>query len=283
LDWLFGFSTFEPKLRLGFKDNIAAKPSPRTSNYRNRRIMTNVNRVVISGGASGIGLACAQQLARAGAKLALLDLNPNIHESLATLDGEGHRAFEVNVTDSTAVQSAINSFATEGAISGVVVSAGIVSQELLVDISAENFAKVMNINVMGVQNVVAPVARNMISHGVAGSIVVLASVAAFNGGGLMGRGAYATSKSAVLGMVRSYARELAEYKIRANTVAPGATETPMTASLSEEARERIMAQTLNGRFLESDEVVNVINFLLSDASSAINGQTIHANGGIYLA
>lgn len=245
--------------------------------------MSNSQRVVISGGASGIGLACAKRLADAGAKVAILDLNPKIQESLSELSGEGHHAFEVNVTDAQAVQTAIDKFSAEGPITGVVVSAGIVSQELLVDISNENFAKVMNINVLGVQNVVAPVARNMISAGTAGSIVVLASVAAFNGGGLMGRGAYATSKAAVLGMMRSYARELATYKIRANTVAPGATETPMTASLSDEARARILAQTLNGRFLESDEVVDVIEFMLSEKSIAINGQTIHANGGTYLA
>jgi 3-oxoacyl-[acyl-carrier protein] reductase len=114
-----------------------------------------------------------------------------------------------------------------------------------------------------------------------GSIVVLGSIAAFNGGGFMGRGAYSASKAAVLGLVRSYARELAPNKIRVNTVAPGATETPMTAELTPEARARILAGMLNGRFLETDEIVSVIDFLLSPASISINGQTLHANGGSY--
>jgi 3-oxoacyl-[acyl-carrier protein] reductase len=110
---------------------------------------------------------------------------------------------------------------------------------------------------------------------------VLASIAAFNGGGFMGRGAYSASKAALLGLVRSYARELATHKIRVNTVAPGATETPMTESLSAEARTKILAQTLGNRFLESEEVVSVIDYLLSEQSTALNGQVLHANGGSY--
>jgi NAD(P)-dependent dehydrogenase (short-subunit alcohol dehydrogenase family) len=151
----------------------------------------------------------------------------------------------------------------------------------LLEISAENFAKVFNVNVFGVQNVVAAVAKGMIAESVQGSIVVLSSVAAFNGGGLMGKGAYSASKAALLGLVRSYARELAPLGIRINNVAPGATETPMTSSLSEEARAKILAQMLNGRFLDPKEIVGAIKFLLSEDSAAVNGQTLHANGGAY--
>jgi NAD(P)-dependent dehydrogenase (short-subunit alcohol dehydrogenase family) len=97
----------------------------------------------------------------------------------------------------------------------------------------------------------------------------------------MGKGAYSASKAALLGLVRSYARELAPLGIRINNVAPGATETPMTSSLSEEARAKILAQMLNGRFLDPKEIVGAIKFLLSEDSAAVNGQTIHANGGAY--
>ncbi len=161
------------------------------------------------------------------------------------------------------------------------VSAGIISQTPLLEIASSDFAKVLAVNVLGVQNVIAPIARNMVAQSTEGSMVVLASIAAFNGGGFMGRGAYSTSKAALLGLVRSYARELASHKIRVNTVAPGATETPMTENLSVEARTAILSQTLGHRFLESDEVVSVIDYLISDESSALNGQTLHANGGSY--
>lgn len=240
-----------------------------------------IKSVVISGGASGIGLACAHKLAASGARVHLLDMNPEIGSALAALPGTGHTAARVDVTDADQVQVEIDKVAALGPITGLVVSAGIISQTPLLEIASSDFAKVLAVNVLGVQNVMAPIARNMVAQSTEGSMVVLASIAAFNGGGFMGRGAYSTSKAALLGLVRSYARELAPHKIRVNTVAPGATETPMTENLSVEARTAILSQTLGHRFLESDEVVSVIDYLISDESSALNGQTLHANGGSY--
>lgn len=240
-------------------------------------------KILISGGASGIGLATAQHLAKQGASLVLLDLNDKVHEALASLEGLNHQAFALDVTKGDQVERAVELASLTGPITGVAISAGIVSQDTLLEITAENFMRVLNVNVLGVQNVIAPVARMMIESKTAGSIVVLSSVAAFNGGGLMGRGAYATSKAAVLGLVKSYARELAPAGIRINTVAPGATETPMTENLSEEARTRILSQTMIGRFLLADEIVGAISFLLGEESTAFTGQTLHANGGTYLA
>jgi 3-oxoacyl-[acyl-carrier protein] reductase len=243
--------------------------------------MTNSLSIVISGGASGIGLATAKKLAAAGAQVHLLDLNPNHEEILATIPGTGHTSALVDVTNADLVAAEIDRIAGLAPITGLVVSAGIVSQTPLLEISSAEFSKVLAVNVLGVQNVMAPIARNMIANSVQGSLVVLASIAAFNGGGFMGRGAYSASKAALLGLVRSYARELAAHKIRVNTVAPGATETPMTESLSAEARTKILAQTLGNRFLESEEVVSVIDYLLSEQSTALNGQVLHANGGSY--
>lgn len=241
----------------------------------------NNRHVVISGGASGIGLATAKTLAAQGARISIIDLNPNTLVEAEALPGSGHQGLVLDVTKHDLVDQEIQKLAAVQPITGLVVSAGIVSQAKLIDISGDEFSKVIGVNVVGVHNVVASVARTMVKNQVQGSIVVLGSVAAFNGGGLMGRGAYSTSKAALLGMVRSYARELAEYKIRVNTVAPGATATPMTDSLTPENRERILTQMLVGRFLDSSEVVSAINFLISDEGSAFTGQTLHANGGSY--
>lgn len=243
--------------------------------------MTNQQHVVISGGASGIGLATAKRLASQGIRVSLLDMNPNTLNEVAALPGEGHQGVILSVTDHEKVELEIRRLADIEPITGLVVSAGIVSQTQLIDISGEEFSKVINVNVVGVHNVVAAVARTMVRDSVHGSIVVLGSVAAFNGGGLMGRGAYSTSKAALLGMVRSYARELAAHTIRINTVAPGATETPMTASLTPDNRDRILSQMLIGRFLETDEIVSAIEYLLGSDSSSFTGQTLHANGGSY--
>lgn len=238
-------------------------------------------RIVISGGGSGIGHACASAFAKSGAKVALFDKNPNVAQALSGLDGSGHEAVNLDVTNYAEVLEATKSFAGIEGIYGVVASAGIVSQTPLAEITSESFEKILSVNVLGVQNLFAAVAKNMIENNIAGSMVAVGSVAAFNGGGMMGRGAYSTSKAALLGLVRSYARELASHKIRVNTVAPGATDTAMTQELDEQSKRRIAAQLLGGSFLKPQDIGNVVKFLISDDSIAINGQTIHANGGSY--
>lgn len=243
--------------------------------------MNPTKKILISGGASGIGRDCATHFAALGYQVALLDRNPKVLEVLEHLAGTDHAAFAVDATDYQAVVKAVAEINATGQIDHVLVSAGIVSTKILTEISPEEFATVMNVNVLGVQHVLAPVIESMLRTNTAGSAVVLSSVAAFNGGGLMGRGAYATSKSAIAGMVRSYARETAGSGIRVNAIAPGATETPMTADLDAQTRRKILSQTLTGRFLETAEIISVIDFLLGSGSSAINGQTIHANAGVY--
>jgi 3-oxoacyl-[acyl-carrier protein] reductase len=111
-------------------------------------------------------------------------------------------------------------------------------------------------------------------------VVVLGSVAAFTGGGLMGNGAYATSKAAVLGLMRGYARELAPHRIRVNVVAPGATETPMTQALDAADLERIRSMSLLGRLSRPDEIASTVSFLLSPGVGTLTGQVIHVNGGV---
>lgn len=241
----------------------------------------NTKRILISGGASGIGLEAARHFASLGTRVVIFDMSDRLDEALASLSGDGHTAFKVDVSDSESVNAALEKVHSVSPLDALVVSAGIVSQDSLLEISPVSFAKVMSVNVIGVQNVIAPVARKMIAEKLAGSIVVLGSVAAFNGGGLMGKGAYAASKAALLGLVRSYARELAPFGIRINTVAPGATETPMTQTLNAEDRARILAASPMGRFLDSSEIVAAIAFLAQDGASAVTGQTLHANGGSY--
>jgi len=237
--------------------------------------------VVITGGASGIGLTCARQAASRGARVAILDINPAAAtEAVQSLEGSGHLAIGVDVTDAAAMRHAADQFAAAGGLTGVVAAAGIVSRSSLLEIDVEEFRRVLDINVIGVQNTLSAAGPHLIRAGSVGSAVVLGSVAAFTGGGLMGNGAYATSKAALIGLVRGYARELAPYRVRVNMVAPGGTETPMTGVLSDSDRERIASMSLLGRLSRPEEIASTIAFLLAPEVGTITGQIVHVNGGV---
>lgn len=239
--------------------------------------------VLITGGASGIGFATATHLASVGARIVMLDRDENVQISLAKLPGAGHHAVVVDVTDEKAVDEAISGLYPHVAVTDVVAAAGVVSQTPLLELSSAELRKVLDVNVVGVHHVLSTTARNMLAHKITGSFVVLGSAAAFNGGGLMGKGGYSASKAALSGLTRSYARELGTSGIRANLIAPAATETPMTSTLTPEQRDAITSGSPLGRFLTQDEIVAAIEFLVTDRASAINGQTIHVNGGLYFA
>jgi 3-oxoacyl-[acyl-carrier protein] reductase len=237
--------------------------------------------VLITGGASGIGLACARQAAERGARVAIVDIDPVAAEAaVASLPGTGHLAIGANVTDAEAMRAGAAAFAADGGITGVVAAAGIVSRSSLLEIDVSEFRRVLDINVIGVQNTIQAAGPHLIRRAPHGSVVILGSVAAFTGGGLMGNGAYATSKAAVIGLMRGYARELAPHPVRVNLVAPGATETPMTQVLAEEDRERIRKLSLLGRLSEPEEIASTVAFLLSPAVGTITGQVVHVNGGV---
>ena len=237
--------------------------------------------VLITGGASGIGLTCARQAAARGARVAVVDINPAAAaDAVATLEGEGHLAIAADVTDADAMRSAADQFADGGSLTGVVAAAGIVSRAPLLNIDVTEFRRVLDINVIGVQNTISAAGPHLIRAGALGTVVVLGSAAAVTGGGLMGNGAYATSKAALIGLVRGYARELAPHRVRVNMVAPGATETPMTDVLSDTDRDRIAGMSLLGRLSKPEEIAAAIAFLLAPDAGTITGQILHVNGGV---
>lgn len=246
--------------------------------------MTEAKRaVIVTGGGSGIGYECAKHAADAGASVAIIDVSEEAaRNAVARLPGEGHRAYAVDVTDADAMKSAVDDFAAaNGTVTGVVAAAGIVSRTKLADVTSEEFARVFAVNVAGVQNTISAAAPHLVAHGQGASVVAMSSVGAYVGGGLMGSGVYAASKAAVVGLVRGYARELAPYGVRANAVAPAATETPMTSVLTDEERARISALSLIGRLSTPAEIAATVQFLLSDGAGSITGQVIQPNGGVY--
>ncbi|MFC9935926.1 SDR family NAD(P)-dependent oxidoreductase [Glutamicibacter sp. NPDC127525] len=243
----------------------------------------NLEVVVITGGASGIGLECAKVAAARGARVAILDISQQAGEkALAVLpEPHLHLAIETDVTDRRKVEVAFETITdTLGSPTALVAAAGIVCQTPLKDVTEAEFRRVMSINVEGVHNSISAATKYLMRSS-GSSVVVLGSVSANTGGGLMGSGVYATSKAAVIGMVRGYARELSEWGTRVNLVSPAATSTPMTQNLSESDQTRILSSSLIGRFIDPREIAETVNFLLTPGAGAITGQVIQANGGVY--
>jgi NAD(P)-dependent dehydrogenase (short-subunit alcohol dehydrogenase family) len=205
---------------------------------------------LITGGASGLGAACAQVFAAAGANVVIADLNQSTGQSLADSLGNRSRFVSTDVTNAAAVQSAIDAALRDfGGLHGVVHCAGILHAERALgkggphDLDA--FRRVIEINLIGTFNVIRLAAAAMQAaspnaEGERGVIVTTASVAAFEG--QIGQAAYAASKAGVAGMTLPLARELARFGIRVVAIAPGVFDTAMMGALMPEQQQALAAQ-----------------------------------------
>jgi NAD(P)-dependent dehydrogenase (short-subunit alcohol dehydrogenase family) len=204
--------------------------------------------VVVTGGASGLGLATCQHLAAAGAKLAIFDLNEDVGEALAAQLGKAVFA-KVDVTSQESVIEGINLvIQTFGAIHALVNCAGVAPGGKTVGrngaLEMHKFTQVININLLGTFNVLRLVAEQMAKNdpdvgGERGVIINTASVAAYDG--QMGQAAYSASKAGVAGMTLPIARDLAQLGIRNMTIAPGIFDTPMMQAMTDEVRDPLIA------------------------------------------
>lgn len=237
-------------------------------------------RMVITGGASGIGLACAELAAAAGVSILLVDRDEiACRRSVATLAGSGHHWLAGDVADrgyadrlSDALQD--NSF---GPIDAVIACAGVASTGSVLDLPAVESRRMFDVNVSGIVNTVRSVRPRLADQA---AIVAVSSIAAYSGGGYFGGSGYATSKAAVIGLVRGLARDLASSGTRVNAVAPGPVDTAMIASAGEQGVHELGDLTLAGRVAQPAEIAESLLFLASPRSSYITGQVLHVNGGM---
>ena len=202
---------------------------------------------IVTGGASGLGAATAEMLARNGAKVTIFDLNAELGE--ATAKEIGGRFASVNVTDEASVTGAIaEAEAVNGKARILVNCAGIAPPAKVLNRDGSpqplaDFAKLVNINLIGTCNVLSKFASRLVDaeplneDGERGVIINTASVAAFEG--QIGQAAYSASKGGVAAMALPIAREFARFGIRVNTIAPGIFWTPMLASLPQEAQDSL--------------------------------------------
>jgi NAD(P)-dependent dehydrogenase (short-subunit alcohol dehydrogenase family) len=237
---------------------------------------------IVTGAASGIGLACARRLLDQGHRVAAIDIKA---EALAAALGAATKTLlhlPCDVSQSAAVDSAVARAADGfGAPDGLIHCAAVHSPSFWTDLEAEEFNRVLQVNVTGSFLIAKAVARAMQAKK-KGAIVLTSSANVLAGGvgGQAGMGgpAYVASKSAIVGLVRSMARSLGPDGIRVNAVMPGVTETPMIAKYSQENRAASLKQIPLGHIGTAEEIADVMCFLVSDGSRYVSGETMIVNG-----
>lgn len=237
----------------------------------------------VSGASSGMGAATARLLGQLGANVVLAARREAACHDVAhqvTLAGGRALALRMDVTQEQDIQGAVAAaIAHFGRLDGAFNNAGVLGQgKPLFELTTEEFDAVMRTNVMGVFFSLKHQIAAMLKTG-GGSIVNNASVVGSIA--FPGLAHYTASKHAVLGLTKTAALEVFKQGIRVNAVSPGPIETPMSLAGfgSAEALQAMMAQSPSGRAGQADEVARPVAFLLSDASSFINGQTLTIDGG----
>lgn len=231
---------------------------------------------VVTGGAQGIGGAVAALFVQSGAKVAIWDLDRELAGAQA--ERIGARAFEVNVADYASVESAHDAtVAALGPVDIMVNSAGIAGPNAPVaDYPVDTFAQITAINLLGTFHVNRVVVPGMRERGY-GRIVNIASVAGKEGN--PNASAYSASKAGVIGLTKSLGKELADLDIAVNCVTPAAARTRIFDQMSEEFIGYMLSKIPRGRFLEVEELAQMIAWLSSEACSFTTASVFDASGG----
>ena len=238
---------------------------------------------IVTGASQGIGEAIAEDLAREGAHVALVDVQKEKLEALAErLRAAGGKASAhvANVTRLDEAVAVVDAIVRDlGKVDHLVNNAGITRDNLLMRMKEEEWDAVIGVNLKGAWNFAKAVIRPMVGAR-GGRIVNIASVVGLLGN--PGQTNYAASKAGVMGFSRSLAREVASRGITVNCVAPGYIATAMTEGLPEEVKKAFMDNIPVKRFGLPKEVASAVRFLLSDEAAYITGQVINVNGGMYM-
>ena len=237
---------------------------------------------LVTGASRGIGAAIADELAARGATVFGTATSDAGAEAIgARLAGQGGHGRRLDVTDAAAVDALIEAIGKEsGPVSILVNNAGITRDNLLMRMKDEDWQAILDTNLTSVYRTCKAVMRSMMKAR-RGRIVNIASVIGATGNA--GQANYAAAKAGIIAFSKSLAKEIGSRNVTVNVVAPGFIDTDMTRDLPEDAKNAMLGQIALGRLGEPADIARAVAFLAGPDAGYITGETLHVNGGMYMA
>ena len=237
--------------------------------------------IIVTGASGGIGNSIVKKLNKAGANILASGTRiEKLEELKKNFENIKILKFDISQSDKIAefIENATNELG--GSLYGLVNNAGITQDNLAIRMSLEEWQKVININLTSTFLMSKFAIKKMLKNK-SGKIVNITSVVGHTGN--LGQANYTASKAAIVAMSKSLAIEYAKKNININCISPGFIKTAMTDNIDEKFKEVIVSKIPSARLGEPDDIANAALFLSSDQSDYINGETIHVNGGMYMA
>jgi len=237
--------------------------------------------IIVTGASGGIGNSIVKKLNQAGANILASGTRiEKLEELKKNFENIKILKFDISQSDKIAefIENATNELG--GSLDGLVNNAGITQDNLAIRMSLEEWQKVIDINLTSTFLMSKFAIKKMLKNK-SGKIVNITSVVGHTGN--LGQANYTASKAAIVAMSKSLAIEYAKKNININCISPGFIKTAMTDNIDEKFREVIVSKIPSARLGEPDDIANAVLFLSSDQSDYINGETIHVNGGMYMA
>ena len=245
--------------------------------------MSNLKKknIIVTGASGGIGNAIIKKLSEAGANILASGTRIEKLEELKKNFG-GLKILKFNISQSNNIEEFIEKATNElgGSLDGIVNNAGITQDNLAIRMSLDEWQKVININLTSTFLMSKFAIKKMLKNK-SGKIVNITSVVGHTGN--LGQANYTASKAGIVAMSKSLAIEYAKKNININCISPGFIKTAMTDKIDDKFKEVIVSKIPSARLGEPDDIANAVLFLSSDQSNYINGETLHVNGGMYMA
>ena len=237
--------------------------------------------IIVTGASGGIGNAIIKKLYEAGANILASGTRIEKLEELKK-NFEGIRILKFDISQSDKIEEFIENATNKlgGSLDGIVNNAGITQDNLAIRMSLDEWQKVININLTSTFLMSKFAIKKMLKNK-SGKIVNITSVVGHTGN--LGQANYTASKAGIVAMSKSLAIEYAKKNININCISPGFIKTVMTDKIDDKFKEIIVSKIPSARLGEPDDIANAVLFLSSDQSNYINGETLHVNGGMYMA